>query len=229
VTAESEARACPACGEASPPSAKFCASCGHPLAEDVEQVAYAQTPPRLFGVLSPTATFVLGCFLLLATLLAFLAGSWVLGILLLAASGAVFVLFYGAAERDPANPVARTMLTSKERIRGWTAFTTGSAEAWTKAGRDVVRLRAEVRALRREREQAQRALGEAAYREDEATMASLRTRMRELDEAVSERERERTATLERARHRVDDERVAVSPTQVLAPDEGEPREPAESS
>lgn len=229
MTAESEAQACPACGEASPPSAKFCPSCGHRLSEDVEQVAYTQAPPRLFGVLSPTATFVLGCFLLLATLLAFVAGSWVLGILLLAASGAVFVLFYGAAERDPSNPVSRGALTAKERVRGWTAFTAGSAGAWTRAGRDVVRLRKEVRALRREREQVQRALGEAAYREDDATTASLRTRMREIDDAVSDRERERVATLARARHRVDDERVAVSPTQVLAPDEPEPGDPAESS
>jgi len=219
---------CPACGSRVPPQANFCPSCGQRLSED-EAAAYTHSPPRLFGVASPGALFVLGCALLLGALVALVAGGLVLGIVLLAASGALFVLFYGAAERDPDSAVSRGVLTAKERLRGWTSFTTGSASAWTKAGRDLVQLRRELRALRRERAQVRVDLGDAAYREDEAALTSLRARMRELDDAIAEREKAKAEALTHARRRVEDERVAVHQTEVIPPEEAEEtRESTES-
>lgn len=223
-----KAATCSACGSRIPPQANFCPSCGQRVSEDETPAAYAQTQPKLFGVASPGALFVLGCALLLGALVALVAGGLVLGIVLLAVSGALFVLFYGAAERDPDSPVSRGILTAKERLRGWTSFTTQSASAWGKAGRDVVRLRSELRALHSERAQVRTDLGDAAYREDEAALSSLRARMREIDEAIAEREKAKAEALTRARRRVEDERVAVHPTEVIPPEEAEEtRESAE--
>jgi hypothetical protein len=224
-----EPRSCPACGSANAAVANFCANCGHRLAEETEgSVAYTTAPPRLFGVLSPIATFVLGCVLLLGALVVFAAGSWILGILFSAIAVAVLVLFFGAAERDPSSSIARAALTARNRLRDWAGFATGSAGAWTKAGRDVFRIKREVWSLRSERDRAQLALGDAAYREDESATASLRVRMQEIDAAISSRERERADALAHARRRVADERVAGQPTEQLSTEDLR-REDAETS
>lgn len=227
VVAE-ELRPCPACGSANAAVANFCANCGHRLGEgeDAGSIAYTTAPPRLFGVLSPVATLVLACALLLGALVVFAAGSWILGILLLAIAVAVLVLFFGAAERDPSSAVARGAVTARDRLRDWTSLATGSAGAWTKAGRVVLRIKRELRSLRSERASAQLALGEAAYRQDEAATASQRVRMQEIDAAISTRERERNETLAHARRRVADERAAGQPTERLTT-EDLPREDAE--
>lgn len=211
------ARSCPVCTGVVPQDANYCPSCGLQLVED--DTSYETASPKLFGVVSPTAAFVLACLLLLGAIAAAVAESIVFTILLLAAAGAVFVLFYGAAERDPSGRVASTALAGDQRIRGWKTSTGGWARAWSDASRDVVRLRREVRALRREQQRLRPALGDAAYRDDEPAVSSLRTRMLEIDEAVAARERERVEAVARARARVDDARVAVQPTEVLAPPE----------
>jgi hypothetical protein len=211
------ARSCPVCAGAVPEDANYCPSCGLELIEG-EAASYARPSPKLFGVVSPTAAFVLACLLLLGAIAAAVAGSIVFTILLLAAAGAVFVLFYGAAERDPSGRVASAALSGNQRVRGWTTWTGSWARAWSGAGRDVVRLRREVRALHGERERLRPVLGDAAYRDDEDALSILRARMHEIDDAVAARERERVEAVARARARVDDARVAVQPTEVLAPE-----------
>jgi hypothetical protein len=229
------ARSCPVCAGAVPQDANYCPSCGLQLVAD--DASRATATPKLFGVVSPTAAFVLACMLLLGALAAAIAGSIVFTILLLAAAGAVFVLFYGAAERDPSGRVASAALAGNERIRGWTTSSGGWARAWSGAGRDVVRLRREVRALNGERQRLRPVLGDAAYRNDEPALSSLRARMQEIDDAVAARERARVDTVARARARVDDARDAGRATEVLvatgtdtdngaeADDEPEPKPP----
>ena len=170
-------------------------------------------------MLAPLPTFVLASILLVGALLALIAESWVLAVMLLAFSAALFLLFYGAAERDPSSPVARTALAAVGRARGWTRFARGSAGAWSGAGRRLYDIRREVGPLRKERREVQFALGEAAYRQDEGTVASLRARMAEIDDAIAESEKEREQTLENARRRVEDERLEVRETQLVPPDE----------
>jgi len=212
------ARSCPVCAGAVPEDANYCPACGLELIEG-EDASYTKVAPKLFGVVSPTAAFVLACLLLLGALAAAIAGSIVFTILLVAAAGAVFVLFYGAAERDPSGPVARAALAGNQHIRGWTSSTGSWARAWSDAGRDVVRLRRELRALHGERQRLRPVLGDAAYRDDEEALSILRTRMHEIDDAVAARERERVEAVARARQHVDDARVAVRPTEVIAPGE----------
>lgn len=210
---------CPTCGASSPEHANFCAHCGAPLAPGETPPPAPHEPVRRFGVLSPTGPFVLGCLLLAGALVALVAGSLVLGILLLAGAVALLVLSYGAAQRDPEAPVARRVLSARDRVRGWATFTTGTLDAWRKASRDVVRLRGELRSMRRDRREAVVELGEAAYRGDAEPTESLRTKVRELDAGIEERERAIAAALAHARRRVDDERRSIHPTEVLAPEE----------
>lgn len=222
-------RTCPVCQLVAAQDARFCSNCGSSLDGETApgSVSYSQPTPRLFGVLAPTPTFVLAAILLFGALIALLAESWVLGVLLLAFSAALFVLFYGAAERDPSSGVSRAALGAVSRVSGWTRFATGSAGAWSGAGRRLYDIRRELGPLRRERREAQLALGDAAYRQDEGTVASLRARIAEIDDAISAREREREETLANARRRVEDERMEVRPTQVVPPEEPH-EEPADA-
>ena len=223
-------RICPACRLAAPADARFCSNCGADLEGDGTpgSISYSQPSPRLFGVLAPLPTFVLAAILFVGALLALIAQSWVLAVMLLAFSAALFVLFYGAAERDPSSGVARVALRSVGRVSGWTRFATGSAGAWSGAGRRVYEIRRELRPLRAERAQVQLALGEAAYKQDEPTIASLRARMAELDDAIAEREREREEALAKARSRVEEERLEVRDTQFLPPEDPAPENPADA-
>jgi hypothetical protein len=222
-------RTCPACQLAAPADARFCSNCGTALADDTAPgaVAYSHPSPRLFGVLAPAPTFILAAILFAGALLSFIVQSWVLGVMLLAFSAALFVLFYGAAERDPSSGVARAALGTVSRISGWTRLASGSAEAWSGAGRRLYEIRRDQRPLRAERKQVQFALGEAAYKQDEPTVASLRARMAEIDDAIATLEREREETLAKARSRVEEERMEVRETQFMPPDES-PETPADT-
>jgi uncharacterized protein YhaN len=217
-------RTCPACRLVAPADARFCSNCGAALEGDGTpgSMAYSQPSTRLFGVLAPLPTFVLAAILLVGALLALLAQSWVLGVMLVAFSAALFVLFYGAAERDPSSRVARAALRTVSRVSGWTRFASGSAGAWSGAGRRLYEIRRELRPLRAERSQVQLALGEAAYKQDEPASASLRARMAELDDAIASLERERGETLAKARSRVEEERMEVRETQFLPPEDATP-------
>jgi hypothetical protein len=214
------ARTCPTCQLVAAAEARFCPNCGTPLDDAARPViSYSQPSQRLFGVLAPAPTFVLAAVLLAGGLVALFLQSWVLGVMLLAFSAALFVLFYGAAERDPSSGVARAALGATGRVSGWGRFVSGSAGAWSGAGRRLYELHREVGPLRKERREVQFLLGDAAYRQDEAAVASLRARLAEIDDAVAERERERMEALESARRRVGEERIEVQQTQLNAPDD----------
>jgi hypothetical protein len=169
-------------------------------------------PPRFFGILAPGPTFVLALVLLVAGVALLLAASVVAGIVLLAFAGTAFVLFYGAAKRDPYSPVARRITASGRNVRGGARFARESSAAWLRASQDVARLAKESRALRRERKRILYELGDAAYREDAALTGALRLRLREIDEGLASRAEARATAVASARSRIHDERVAVEPT-----------------
>ena len=203
---------CSACGAASAWDARYCQQCGRLLRAD-------EQAPRYYGVLSPGPAFVLAVILLVACLLALIAGSVVAAILLLAFAAAAFVLFYGTARRNPGNPVARRVFASWSHVRSWVTFSRASASAWLRALRDVVRLRGESRSLRREREPTLLSLGDAAFREDEEMVKTLRGRIREIDDELAKREAARTEALTAARRHVDEELEAARATQAFSVDE----------
>ena len=173
----------------------------------------------MFGVLAPGPALVLGCVLVVAAMLALVAGSGVAAIVLAALAVATFVFFVGAARRDPESPVTRALVTSGRRFRGWAVFGRESAGAWALASRDLARLRAQSRALRHERRRTIVALGEAAYQENAALAGALRLRLKEIDAGLDARKQARLVSLAKARRRVRDEKVAAQPTQMFSADE----------
>lgn len=182
-------------------------------------VNIAHADPRLFGVVPPLFALGLACLLTVLAIVAFAVGNWVIGLALVIVAVVLFVLFVGAARHAPTSPVAQATLTAGDRITSWIGFFTGSANAWSTAGREVLRLRGELRALRPEREEVQYALGGAAYRERDSEVASLRARLRDLDREIDERVAASAATLEQARRRSRKERLAVRPTEKMTVDE----------
>jgi hypothetical protein len=196
-------RVCSACGAASAWDARFCQQCGRPLDERA---------PRYYGVLSPGPAFVLGCVLLVAGVVALIAGSLIAAIVLLAVAVVAFVFFYEAARRNPDDRVAQSVLSSGRRLRGWVRFAIASIAAWARAVREVVRLRRESRSLRREREPTLRSLGDALYRDDEPLVQTLLARIREIDGQLERREEARSEVLAAARRHVHLEREAARPT-----------------
>jgi hypothetical protein len=203
-------RVCSACGAASAWDAKFCQQCGRQLDDE---------SPRYYGALSPGPAFVLGCVLLVASVIALIAGSVIAAIVLLVFGVAAFVFFYDAARRNPADPVARRVLSSAHHLRGWAGFVRTSTSAWAHALRDVVRLRRESRSLRRQREPTLRSLGDAAYREDEPAATELRERLRQIDEELAKRAADQSQALAAARKQIDEEHEAARPTQSLSVDD----------
>jgi hypothetical protein len=231
---------CPSCGVSAPAAARFCSSCGARLDGGDTQavplppsepapapVSIAHAEPRLFGVVPPLFAFGLGCLLAVLAIVAFAVGNWVVGLALVIVSGAFFALFVGAAKHAQSSPIAQATLTVGDRIRSWIGFAGGSANAWSAAGREVLRLRGELRALRPEREQVQYALGDAAYRERESEVASLRARLHDLDRAIDERVAAGAAAVEHARRRSRRERLAIRPTEQMSVDEIEKSSPDE--
>ena len=203
-------RVCAACGAASAWDARFCQQCGRPLDEKA---------PRYYGVLSPGPAFVLGCVLLVAAVVALIAGSVIAAIVLLAIAVIVFVFFTEAARRNPDDRVASTVFSSGHRLRGWARFALVSIAAWGRAARDVVRLRRESRSFRREREPILRSLGDAVYRDDEPLVQTLLERIRAIDGELEKREEAREEALAAARRHVDEERGAARATQQFTVDD----------
>lgn len=195
-------RVCSACGAASAWDARFCQQCGHPLDET----------PRYYGMLAPGPAFVLGCILLVGAIVVLVAGSVIAAIALLAVAAVALVFFYEAARRNPDDRVARSVLSSAHRLRGWASFVIASVTAWGHAARDVARLRRESRSLRREREPILRSLGDAFYRDDEPLVKELLERIRRIDGELVKREEARVEALAAARRHVDEERQATRAT-----------------
>jgi hypothetical protein len=221
---------CPSCDAPVDADARFCSSCGARLDAGETQAVplpptepgpvpmrHVQVEPRLFGVIPPSLTLVLGSVLALVGIILLATGGLVSGLLVLVIAALLLTLFFGAAQHAPASPLATKALSAVDYVKSWAGFLGGSASAWSAAGREVLRLRAEIRGLRPQRDDVQFALGGAAYRENEAEAASLRAHLRDLDRAIAERESACERALARARKVSRRERVAVQATERIEP------------
>lgn len=170
----------------------------------------------------PALALALGLAGILAGIAVLASGTAVAGLLLLGVGVVLMSLATDAARRWPTSAVPRLSARVAEMVRGRLGVAGVSAGAWSRAGREVVHLRGELRDLRGVREAHLLELGLAAYKEDSAQVDALRSEIGHLDERMADCEQELSAAVGRAKQRVSRKRAAVQPTQSFAVAETQP-------
>lgn len=213
---------CSHCGGPLPAEATFCPSCGRradaPLEPRDVPIDVQHAQPRYFG-LGPPA-FVLGAALALLVLgiVLIATGPLAAGVLAVVVALCLLPSFLAGARRWPETRVARAGVSTADRVRGEAGVAVDSISAWSRAGRDVARLRREQFQLRRERDTKIRELGVAVYAED-GRADELKTAAKELDERIALSEASLRRAIASARRRTRKGRATVAATEVIPPAE----------
>ena len=223
---------CSHCGGDLPENATFCPSCGRrtdlPGPEPREEPIDVQhADPRYFGLGSPV--FVFGVMLALVVIGIVLVAVGYLGggLVSIIAAACILPTFLAGARRWPETRLARAGVSTAGRVRDEADVAAESISTWSRAGRDVIRLRKEQFQLRRERDARIRELGVSAYQED-GRADELKASAKDLDDRRLRNERELQRTLAGARRRTRKGRAAVVATEVIQPEENA-EEPAEKT
>ncbi len=214
---------CSHCGGQLPENATFCPSCGRrtdlaapePREEPID-VHYAE--PRYFGLGSPVFVFGVMLALLAAGIVLVVLGVLVVGVIAIVIAACLLPTFLAGARRWPETRLARAGVNTADRVRDEADVAVESISTWSKASRDVVRLRKEQFQLRRERDAKIRELGVSVYSED-GRADELMAAAKELDDRRSRNERELQRTIAGARRRTRKGRAAVVATEIIEPDE----------
>jgi hypothetical protein len=219
---------CSHCGAELPDNATFCPSCGRrtdsPASEPREEPIDVQhARPRYFWLASPV--FVFGVLLVLVVLgiVLLVLGALVAGVISIVLGACLLPTFLAGARRWPDTRLARAGVSTVDRVRDEADVAAESISTWSKAGRDVVRLRKEQFQLRRERDAKIRELGVSVYEED-GRAEELKAAAKDLDERHSRNERELLRTIGSARRRTRKRRAAVVSTEII---QAEPEQPDE--
>jgi hypothetical protein len=185
-------------------------------------LALASADPRIFGLVPALLAFGLGLAAVTLGIVLFAVGRAAVGVAA-AVLGALLVVFaLDSARRWPTSPLAQGLVRAADATRSRLGLAGVFAGSWSEAVRELVRLRAELRALREERDREQFELGGAAARGDESGMEDGRARLEELERRIEEAERAMTAAVDRARSRVGRERASIKRTEAFAVEEAGP-------
>lgn len=216
---------CANCGAALPSSARFCPTCGVVAAAGSgdtlrapgrgEAGAAPLAERRVFGAVPATTTLVLALALSVLGVVVLVAGHLLLGVALLAIGIAGLALSVEALRRRPRGRFGQAAQKGMLRLGERASFLFGSADAWSQAGREVVRLRAELHRLERERRQTQYELGGATYARDAERTSALIERLHALDGRADECGRASEAATARARERIARDRRTIEPTEIV--------------
>lgn len=234
MTVEASA-GCANCGAELPGSARFCPTCGvaiavsggdtlrvqplqaddpaQPVAGGREASAAWFVERRVFGAVPATTALALA--LLVVGVVVLVLGHLLLGLVLLALGIVGLALFVEAARRGPQGRLGQAVESGMLRLRERASFLFGSADAWSHAGREVLRRRAELRRLEHERQQTQFELGGATYAQNAERASALLERLHALDARADECVRASEAATARARERIARERRTIQPTQIV--------------
>jgi hypothetical protein len=178
--------------------------------------------PRIFGAVPPAVALLLGLGGVLVGIVVLVSGALIAGLIWLVAGLALLALALDASRRWPASALPRLAVRVTDGTGRHFGLARVTAGAWGEASRRVVSLRHEIRALRSEREDRFADLGQAAYREDDEEVRSLRERIAAIDERLSWCEEQMDEAISGARERVQQERVASRSTQEFAVAEAPP-------
>jgi len=185
--------------------------------------------PRYFGLGTPVFALGAAFVLLAAGVVLLVAGEPAAGLIAIVFGVLLLPVFVAGARRWPDSSIARIGVGTADRVRDEAGVAVESISTWSRAGRNVARLRKEQFRLRRERDAKIRQLGPAFYAGDGSADA-LRASAQELDERLAENEPELRRTVAGARRHTREERAAVVATEVRKPEPVavfEPEPPAE--
>jgi hypothetical protein len=217
--------ACSHCGGELPANATFCPTCGRrtdapaPEVRDVP-VDVQHAEPRYFGLGPPIFVFSLTVVLLVLGIVLIVLGSVAVGVIAIVLAACLLPTFLAGARRWPDTAIARAGISTADRVRDEADVAVASISTWSRAGRDVVRLRKEQFQLRRDRDAKIRELGQSVF-DDDGRADELKAAAKELDDRIAANERELQRTIAGARRRVRKGRAAVVSTEVIRPDESD--------
>lgn len=212
---------CSHCGGALPADATFCPSCGRrtdapPPERDVPiEVQHAE--PRYFGIGTPVFVLAAAAALLLLGIVLAATGFVVAGIVAIAVAVCLVPAFLAGARRWPETSIARIGVSAADRVRGEAGVAVESVSAWTRAGRDVARLRKEQFQLRRRRDGIIRELGVSFY-SDDGRADELKAAAKALDEQMASNELALQRAVASARRQSRKGRATVVATEVIKPE-----------
>ena len=125
--------------------------------------------------------------------------------------------FLAGARRWPDTSIAQLGVSTADRVRDEAGFAVESVSAWSRAGRDVARLRKEQFTLRRRRDAKVRELGVSFY-SDDGRADELKAAAKELDERMASNELALQRAVASARRQTRKRRATVVPTEVIKPE-----------
>ena len=179
---------CSHCGGDLPASAVFCPSCGRrtdapPIEPRDVPIDVQHAEPRYFGLGQPIFVFSLAVGLLVLGVVLLARARSPLGVIAIVVAVCLLPAFLAGARRWPDTRVARAGISTADRVRDEADVAVTSISTWSRAGRDVVRLRKEPFQLRRERDAKIRELGVSVF-EDDGRADELKAAAKELDERI---------------------------------------------
>jgi hypothetical protein len=215
--------ACSHCGADLPGNAVFCPSCGRRTDAPPDDTVRAfpidvqNAEPTWFGLEPPLLVLGIGAVLLVLGVVLLATGAFALGVIAIVLAVCLLPSFLAGARRWPNTPFARAGLSTADRVRDEADVAVESISTWSKAGRDLVRLRKDQFQLRRERDAKIRELGVSVYEED-GRADELKAAAKELDERIAANQREQQRSLAGARRVTRKGRAAVVATEVIKPE-----------
>ena len=214
--------ACSHCGGSLPADATFCPSCGRrtdapPVARRPVPIDVQHAEPRYFGLGTPVFVFSAAAALLVLGAVLIVTGYLIVGVIAIVVAVCLLPAFLAGARRWPDTSIARIGVSTADRVRDEAGVAASSISAWSRAGRDVARLRKAQFQRRRERDATIRELGVSFY-SDDGRADELKAAAKELDEQMAANERELQRTVAGARRRTRKGRATVVATEVIKPE-----------
>jgi hypothetical protein len=213
---------CSHCGGALPADATFCPSCGRrtdapPMTPRDVPIDVQHAEPRYFGLATPVFVLSAAAALLVLGIVLIATGLLVVGVVAIVLAVCLLPAFLAGARRWPETRIAQMGVSTVDRVRDEAGAAVESISAWSRAGRDVARLRKEQFRLRRERDAKVRELGVSFY-SDDGHADELKAAAKDLDERMASNELKLQRTVAGARRQTRKGRAAVVPTEVIKPE-----------
>lgn len=172
--------------------------------------------------LEPAALLAgLAAVALLISLILFVSGAWIAGIIGLGVTLGVVALFLAAIGREPQTRLAQLTLRSLARAGSSRRLAGVKLRAWSRAAAPAIRVSAHRLWLRWKLRRRLAPLGEAVHEGDAERVARLEAGNRAIEHELDRLELEGAAARDAARRRIEVERSSADATVALAADEAQ--------